>query len=207
MKLADMIKREKIHMNRIRFIVNYVVVPIYAILILLCLMAAAVLLTIDEIKYTPAAIVIFCFTGLLSILLLASVPFVRKMEIRTELSRYNFDDSEITDKDVYTYSIGDTSATFDKNGMYLDGNFYWYNHLLIIFATSKELMRIWISIQFMTNDGTGVNIVITNELIHMLKQFGITTVNQEALAYTIRHKQAAFTQIYKTGTVNPKKQI
>jgi len=139
MKLIEMIKIEKAHMNKVRFIVNYVIVPIYWLVMAICLIIISIFMIIDEIKYTPLAIFLFCFLGLISILLLFSVRPTRNLEIKIEMSKYIFDDMNITPKSEYLYEIEEKIFLFNKMGVYYNELFYWYGNVPVCVVTSNKL--------------------------------------------------------------------
>ena len=81
---------EKKEMNPIRFKMNYIIVPIFLLFMIICIAIILITLSINEEKYTPLAIVLFCAIGLFMLGLLVSIPFVRKKEIILEMGKYDF---------------------------------------------------------------------------------------------------------------------
>ncbi|MDF2859583.1 MAG: hypothetical protein K0Q87_5434 [Neobacillus sp.] len=79
MKIRQIINFEKNNMNKIRFIMNYRIVPVYLTAVTICIIIISVIMSIDEIKYTPISIVLFSLIGIFSVLLLSFVI----MEIST----------------------------------------------------------------------------------------------------------------------------
>lgn len=201
MKLSEHINLEDNHSNKIRFIMNYRIVPAYLIFSVVLLVAIGILMSIDEEKYTPVSIGLFIVIGIASIVLLASVPFIRKKEIESEINRYDFDTQNIELKDVYNFSNDEVSFCFDKNGMFVNESFYWYNHLKIFITTSNSLNRIWISTVFFIDEDNFCEIPLDGEIISMIYAFNMNLENPELLKYIIEHKEDAFTKIYKLGTL------
>ncbi len=200
MKFREIIKYEKENMNRIRYIMNYRIVPIYFLLVVVIITVVGITMSIDDKKYEPLAIVMFVIFGVISIALLSSVPFVRKKEIACEMKRYNFEEPE---NKLSTYNFSDQEITllFDEKGMTVNNTFYWYNHLETVINTSNHLMRILITICFIMNEEEYIELPFTGETIHMIKKFRTNLLNQEDFEYILDHKEEAFTKIYKTGHV------
>jgi len=124
MKLNDIMKFEKENMNKIRYITNYRIVPAYAGLVMVCLAIVGILMEMDETRYTPTAIGIFVFIGVVTIGLLSATPLVRKKEIEAEMNRYDFDIAGVEAKNIYDFSGDEVSFRFDKNGMYINEDFF-----------------------------------------------------------------------------------
>lgn len=201
MKLSEILKYEKENMNKIRYIANYRVAPLYVLIVIICFIIVAVLMETDEIRYTPAAIGIFIFFGVITAALLASVPLTRKFEIKTELKRYDFDTKYVESMDTYEFSDEEVTVHFDKYGMHVNDMLFWYNHLRVIIHSSNYLNRIWIAIRFFINESDYIELALNGDTINMIEKFNIKLANREALDYIIHHKEEAFTKIYKTGRV------
>jgi hypothetical protein len=182
---------------------NYRIVPLYLISMVVILTIIGVIMSLDEAKYTPAAIALFILFGVLSVLLLLSVPFVRKKEIAIEMESYDFNKIENENRSIYDYSNEDEelSLFFDSSGMTLNDAFYWYNHLRICINTSNYLNKVLISIIFYIDEYNYCQIPFDGESINMVKKFNIKLENLEVFEYIIKHKEDAFNQIYKTSRV------
>jgi len=198
-KLNDIMKFEKASMNKIRYIVNYRIAPVYALITVICLVMIGILMEADESRYTPVAIGLFVFIGVMTVVLLASIPYTRKLEIKAELKCYDFDTSSVESKDVYDFSDEEVSFRFDKNRMYINNTFYWYNHLRIIVNTSNYLNRIWIMIMFFINESDYGQVLLNGDTLNMVEKFNINLVNRETLDFIVNHKEEAFDRIYKKG--------
>lgn len=194
-------KFEKANMNKIRYIINYFVVPIYALITLICLVMVGVLMEIDEHRYTPIAIGLFIFIGVMTFSLLVSIPLTRKLEIKAEIKRYDFDTSNIESNGIYDFSNEEVSLRFDENGIYINDTLFWYNHLKVFINTSNHLNCVWVSIIFYINETNYYDILLCGKIINMIEKFNINLLNRESFDYIINHKEEAFTKIYKTGQV------
>ncbi len=196
LKFKEIIRYEKSHMNEIRYIMNYRIVPGYLLLIIICVM-----MSIDETKYTPLAILLFGIIGLLTVLLLASGPFVRKKEIQMEMGRYNFERREIEPTQIFDFSNEENSIQFDSNGMTVNDAFYWYNHLTVRVITSNYLLRIIINIIFIIDEMNCYQIPFNGDTIDMIRQFDIKLENPDDFEYIVNHKENAFRKIFLKGHV------
>ena len=201
LKFREIIQYEKSSMNKIRFIMNYRIVPGYAVACAVLLTIICITMSADETKYTPLAIVLFGIIGLLSVLLLASGPFVRKKEIQMEMSRYDFEKTEIEPAQRYEFSDEGISVHFDKNGMTVNDIFFWYNHITARVNTYTWLHRIIITLIFFLDEENYFEIPLNGDTINMVKQFEIKLENQDALDYIVHHKEDAFKKIYIKGHV------
>ena len=84
----EIIRQEKEIMLPVNFFVSYILTPIYAIISFVLMAVFGVLMSIDEDKYLISGILCLCAFVVLSIMLLSTVPFVRKKAIQTEIQRY-----------------------------------------------------------------------------------------------------------------------
>ena len=201
MTLRDIMNLEKANMNKIRYIVNYRVLPIFGIVTVALLVTVSILMTIDEDKYTPAAIAIFVFLGVLMVGVLISVPYTRRAELAIEMKRYDFDVSNLYPRQVYDFFYGTLSLRFDKNGMYVNGVLFWYNHSKMFINTSNKLNRIWITLVLYIDESCCFELLLDRDVLSMIKEFGIPLSNQATLDYIINHKEEAFKKIYNKGHV------
>lgn len=90
MSLLDQIRFEKARMNRIRYIINYVVVPGYFLIVLVSLFVAVSLMSIDEHRYLPVFISVIAGFVVITTGLLASVPYVRKYDFVIQIETSNY---------------------------------------------------------------------------------------------------------------------
>lgn len=201
LKLNDITKFEKANMNKIRYTMNYRIVPLYLLAVVSCIVIVGILMTVDESRYTPVAIGLFALIGILTLAFVSSVPFVRKREILAEMKRYDFHTGGVEPRDVYDFSDEEVSLRFDPNGMYVNDTFFWYNHLNIFINTSNYLNRVWISIVFLVSESDYYELLLNGETISMIERFNIHLGNRQTLDYLVHHKEEAFIKIYKTGHV------
>lgn len=132
---------------------------------------------------------------------LASVPFIRQKTINAELKRYNFDTSDIESLEIYDFSTKDFSLKFDKNGMYIDNELFYYSHLSKMVLTSNYCKRIEIYLQFAASEELIINIPLDDATLKMLECLEIQLDNMHVLEYIISNKRKAFEQIYNKGYV------
>ena len=99
---------------------------------------------------------------LISIIFLASVPLVRKKAIKTEQERYDFDISTVEPLEIYDFSTEEFFLKFDKYGMYVNDELFYYNHLNKSVVTSNHLKRVNIYLQFSLSKEQFVTISVTN---------------------------------------------
>ena len=132
--LKTLLKKEKQEMNKIRAFINYTIVPIILIVTILVLSINYILLTINEEKYTTIAIILFILLGVMYISLIASLPLIRKKELKIELDKYDLTiNTDI--KDEYVINTKNSVVKFKKDGLYYEDKYYKYDNLKINFHT------------------------------------------------------------------------
>lgn len=203
--LKDIITIEKTQMLPSNFIFSYIVVPIYILLTISLLVAFGVLMQIDDNKYILHGIIIVAVFALMSIALLASVPFVRKSAIKKELDRYNFDTATVQPRELWDFSTDEYKIKFDKNGMYVNDELYYYNHLYKSLVTSNRYQRITICILFALSEEQTIFLPVNPDSLKMLECLEITLDNDDDLQYILSNKEMAFEKIFRTGAINNKK--
>ena len=127
--LKEIVAYEKTQMLPLNFTVSYILTPIYAVVCFLLIGAFAVLMEVDDEKYLVHGLLCLGAMVVISIAFLSCVPFVRKKAIKTELERYDFDTSEEESLEIYDFSTEEFSLKFDKYGMYVNDELFYYNHL------------------------------------------------------------------------------
>ena len=193
-------KLERLYMNPVRFFINYLIVPGFAIICAVLLAIIVTLMNIDEEKYSTVAIILFGVIGILCILLLLTVPKTRAWEIAAELKRYNLTPSSTPLPDIWTVNDEGIIMQFSKNGLRLGEKFYWYNHIAPKLATSNQFNRVWLALQFGADPLHAVFVPLSPEAITAVEQFSIPLQNKDALYYLLNHKEEVFHTIYQTGT-------
>lgn len=200
-RLTEIISYEKTQMLPWDFTVSYVLAPIYAVVCVILLCAFGILMEIDEKKYLAPGLLCLGAFILISAIFLASVPFIRKKTINSELERYKFDTSDIYPLEIYDFSTKDFTLKFDKNGMYINDELFYYSHLSKIVLTSNYCKRIGIYLQFAASEELIVTISLNDTTLKMLEYLEIQLDNMHVLEYIISNKRKAFEQIYNKGYV------
>lgn len=199
----ETIAQEKKELNRVRFVMNYIIVPVYIGLMILLMGGMGVLMSIDPVKFEPTAFVLMGLFGLATVVLLASVPYVRKKEIEIELSRYDFTLAPEHKKSVYEFVAEGQSVRFDASGVTLDVDFLSYENLTQELNTTNRLLRVHLGIMFYTKFSRTFEIPVCPDSITMLERFKIQLDNAEDFAYLLQNKKQAFLDIFKYAIVRP----
>lgn len=199
--LKEIIAYEKMQMLPLNFTVFYILTPIYAAISFLLIGAFAVLMEIDDEKYLVPGL--FCLGAfiVISIVFLACVPFIRKKAIMTELSRYNFDTSIESPQEIYDFSTDELSLKFDKFGMYVNDELYYYNHLDRYIMTGNLYKRVNLYIQFSQGKEWYITLPVNPTTLKMLESLNIQLHNSDILEYILTNKKDAFEQIYNKGYI------
>ena len=200
-RLREIIAYEKTQMLPLNFMVSYILAPIYVVVSLLLIGAFGILMEIDDQKYLVSGLLCLGAMALITIVLLASVPFVRRKTIRTELDRYKFDTSAEIPLQVYDFSTEEVSLKFDQFGMYVNEDLFYYNHLQKNIITNNYCQRVNIYIQFALDEDHTVTLPLNGVTIKMLESLEINLDNNHILAYILSNKEKAFQQIYDKGRI------
>ncbi|MCD4827013.1 MAG: hypothetical protein K8Q99_04470 [Acholeplasmataceae bacterium] len=211
MKLFEIIKEEKKQMNPIRAKVNYVIVPLFLLLGFGTLIAITILMSIDEVRYLPHFIGGMIFFGVLCVIILISVPFTRKIELRLENSKYDFsytqlDDIESIEVEPFEGADEGTKVIFNNNGLNTYGQQYDYNHFEISFITSNKYNQIFLGVRFLllnTNEEFDpfLTFKFDGKFYSIIKHFEIPINNRQVMEYLLENKEDAFKQIYNYGYI------
>lgn len=199
--LKEIIAYEKTQMLPLNFIVSYVLTPIYAVVCFLLIGTFAVLMEIDDEKYLVLGLLCLGAFVFITIVLLAIVPFVRQKAIQVEIERYDFDSSTEESLDIYDFSTDEFSLKFDKYGMYVNDEFFFYNHLYKDVVTNNYLKRVGVYLRFSLNQDYIVTLSVNPTTLKMLESLEIELDNSHILEYIISNKRDAFEQIYDKGYV------
>ena len=84
--LKEIVAYEKTQMLPLNFTVSYILTPIYAVVCFLLIGAFAVLMEVDDEKYLVHGLLCLGAFVLISIIFLASVPLVRKKQLKWKLN-------------------------------------------------------------------------------------------------------------------------
>ena len=191
---------EKPYMNPLRFRMNYRIVPGYAVLCILCVVLSIVLMEHDQEAFLWVFLVLMGIIAAASVLLVMQVPKMRGLEIRAELDRYDLEPAPCEESGVYTLEYEGSTLSLEKDGIRLDGTFYWYNHLAPRLVTSNRFLRVWVAIQFGTDPVKSLFVPLCPALITAVRELEIPLKNPEALEFLLTHKENAFGQIYQSGS-------
>lgn len=202
--LKEIVAYEKTQMIPLNFTVSYILTPIYAVVCFLLIGTFAVLMEIDDEKYLVQGLLCLGAFVLISIIFLASIPLVRKKAIKIEIERYDFDTSKEELLDSYDFSTDDFSLKFDKYGMYVNDELFYYNHLNKNVITGNYLKRVGVYLQFALNEEhrvTRVTLSVNPTTLKMLENLEIKLDNRHILEFILSNKREAFEQIYNKGYV------
>ena len=202
----EIILEEKREMNPIRYKMNYIVVPIYLLLMVIILTVIGVTLSINEEKYTVLAIILFSVFGLFSLGLILSTPFIKKIEVKTELEKYDF---TIHEEEKERYEITDKNGNkciLSKTGLLFNGKLYKYDDLVIDFYSTNYLRKVCLNIEFVfvnTDDEVAPywNVRLNNDLVNAIVKYDIDFNGKDIFNYIINNKIDAFNQIITYGYV------
>ncbi len=192
---------EKSVVPPIRYKVNYIIVPVYILLSLGIFTAFGILMELDEVRYLPYGLGLMGLFVLITIALLISVPLVRRKEVLYSLGFYNFDETQSEEQDMYDYSTDEHKVVFDKYGMNVNDNLFWYNHMNVFVETERYMHRIFVSVVFCVDENFYCHIPLSGTSIRMIKQFGIRITNPHVLKSIIDNPYKAFETIYTKGSL------
>lgn len=214
MSFMEQIRHEKSQMNRIRYIVNYLVVPLYLAAGAIVVIVGYVLMTIDEQKNEPVFIALLIMFGVITIALLISVPLIRRIEVATEIKKHNYDTSGVILPDIkLPVTVNEhLQLIFAEHGLTVNDHLYAWTDFIIWISTSNKYKLIRIALDFVfadeqtvrLDDGesiTGFSLILTRELLCAIEAFGIPIKNRSDLDYILQNQKAAFTQIYLLGHI------
>ncbi|MBP3414483.1 MAG: hypothetical protein J6L81_04715 [Clostridia bacterium] len=201
-RLKEIIAFEKSQMLPFDFTISYILTPIYVVICILLGGIFAILMEIDDEKYLVQGLLCLGAFVLISVLFLICVPFFRKKTIKLELERYDFDTTKEESLEIWVFSTEEFSLKFDRNGMYINDELFYYNHLSKTVVTSNYCKRIWIYLQFALSEEEAVTLPVAPDTLKMLECLEIKLDNEHILNYIISNKQEAFEQIYNRGYIN-----
>lgn len=192
---------EKGHLLPIRYIMNYRVVPAYGGLTLLLLIACAALMERDEVQYLPFFIVTMCVIAMLTTALLMFSSVVSKKEIDFALSCYDLNYADLPSLEIYDFPADDHIFRFDQNGMYIDDELFWYNHLYIRVEAARDQFFVSVYIAFYIDEDNYCKIPLSAKSIKMIYDLQIPLSNPEVLTCLLDNPRKAFEKIYKRGSL------
>lgn len=199
---SQVVEAERREMLPLNFTMSYRVVPVYALISFLLIAGFGILLAVDETRYFVPAMAMMGAVAVLSIVLLSSLPYVRKKALEAEMQRYDFDMSDIEPADVWMIETDGRTAEFDRRGMTLDGIQHDYNELQCRVVTNNYGKRVRIHLWIVPpEDEEGILLPLTAHTLKLLACLSLPLENPELLEYILSHKAEAFRQIYDKGYV------
>jgi hypothetical protein len=213
MNLKETIQYEKSRMTPIRFVVNWIIAPTFAVLTVILLGTASVLMAIDEVKYLTVFIILLSVLGFLMVAMFVSIPFVRNREIAFEVATHDYDTSALEDEERYTFAFSDgSSVILEPTGVSVFDRYFHYSSLVVTTETSTHLNRIEVFISFILKgnvsmteengiDIQGFHLELTKELLRAIDQFRIPLSNPEVIEVLRKDQRKAFKRIYLTRHV------
>ena len=212
--LKKFLIKEKENMNPIRFKINYIFTPIYLLTTVILFGIIGILLSIDEEKYKVLCLVLFGVFALSNVVLLASTPFIRKKEIKIELSRHDFTIREellqynIRSLDYSKFGLSkDLDVVFDKRGLRVNNKDYMYEDFSIYVSTGNHNMRVEIVVDFILQSEDEKLFMIfnmDNDLLNVIVNYNLQIKNKKVLDYIINDKEKAFNEILSHGQIRDK---
>ncbi len=156
---------------------------------------------IDDEKYLVAGVLCLGFIGVLSVAVVCMGVFIKKEALRTELMLNDFNTENIEDNEWYDFSADNLILIFDKNGIRLNDEFYYYNHFSKTLITDNEFLRINIYVVFYLDEENALSMRLDSRILKVLERFNVELNNQKVLEYIINNKEEAFKQIYTRGYI------
>lgn len=181
------------------FVMLYVILPVYSVVSIVLLSYCSIF--IEEEKNLRSGLLCLGAFILISVILQVIDYFLCKKTINVELERYNFDTSNIEELEMYEFYYADgSSLKFDKNGMYIDDELFYYNDISKLVLTSNYRRRIGIYIQFYVSEEQCIALSLDEGLtLKILESLNIQLDNMNVLEYILSNKRKAFEQIYRKG--------
>lgn len=203
----DQIRYEKKEMNPIRFKINYIFIPIWLAIFFLNIL----LIVIIDAKNDSLSLASYILLGIdiLSLpTILSSVPLIRKKEVKLELDKYDFVNSngdliyEFEDE-MSVKSINKIEFFEDK--ILINNNELNYENCNCMIVTNNHLLRININLLFEIWDKNcyeyNVSLKLDGKLIKLINDKQIKVLNKDTYDYIIHNKGKAFYQIIKYGYI------
>ena len=187
--LKEIVAYEKTQMLPLNFTVSYILTPIYAVVCFLLIGAFTVLMEIDDEKYLVHGLLCLGAMIVISIAFLSCVPLVRQKAIKGELERYDFDTSKEDALEIYDFSTEEFSLKFDKHGMYVNDELFYYNHLNKNVVTSNYLKRVGVYLQFALDEEHRVTLWVNPTTLKMLESLEIKLDNRHILIILFQTKK------------------
>ena len=205
--LREMAAQDKARMLPLNFAFTYFMIPAYVIL------AIILFLLIGSLLQTSQTVPLFVCMAILAVLtvgFLCMFPLVRKKAVDAELKRYDLrkcrrESEQMESRAEWDFSDKELSVRFNRYGMVLDGELYYYNHLDKLVYTGNDYHRVGIYLCFSKSEDKNILMPLNAKALKMLSDCEVTLDNQVVLDDIFAHPREAFTEIYKTGKVDPER--
>ena len=197
MTLWKLLQTNKAQMHPLFFAAQHYVVPLYIAASSACLVLFGLHCgggrTAEGIWWLAA-------WGILTALLLAFVPLMRRRVLKDELARYDFDVEKVPPREQWTVGEGEDAVSFDRFGMTAHGVLRYYNHLSPTLTAVNTFYRVHLFIRFINDaDGFVLRLPVEAWTLRMLKDCGIRLTNQDKLDVLLADKEKAFRTILNKG--------
>lgn len=203
----DLIRYEKNEMNPIRFKINYVFIPIWLAIFFLNILFIVIIDAKNDslslTSYILLGIDILSLTALLS-----SLPFIRKKEVKLELNKYDFVNSNgdlIYEFEDETSVRSINKIEFLEDKILINNNEFNYENCNCMIVTNNHLLRININLLFEIWDKNyyvyNIPLKLDGKLIKLINDKQIKILNKDIFDYIIHNKEKAFYQIIKYGSI------
>lgn len=197
--IQEIIAYEKAKMLPINFTMTYIVIPIYAVIALILIVAFAVLMHIDGERYMIHGMICLGALVFITIALFVAIILVRKKAIQTELQRYQFDTSKEEAHEQYDFSTEELALVFDKSGLHVNNKLFYYNRLNKTLIIKNDCKRIDLYLRFALSDEHYLMLYLEPSTLKMLECFEIQLDNQDKLDEILADPEKAFKHIYSGG--------
>ncbi len=206
MKLKQIIAREKEIMLPLNFFVSYILTPMYVGVTALVLAVFGILMCIDDEKYLFAGILCLGFLAVISVCMLAMIPYVNKEAIKTELDNfyffYNFRQKIQFENPSWQFVAKDgTKFVFDRDGVVAGNISFPYEQTEFRIITDNYCKRVNIFIRAIVGDNEPIDLSLV-QYLDMLEYCNMKVSNQATLEYILTNTEDAFKQIYTKGFVS-----
>ena len=194
----------KKEMNKIRYGLNYIVIPNFLIITCLLTIITIVLLNINEEKYSPYATILFSIIGIIIIAFFLYSKITRKKEVDIEVSKFDFTIKDDNKEEYTIHTIEDIPFILNKDGITLNSEVYSYDNLIVTIHTSNTYLKVNIFVEFLLKHSNRYlkpyfYFKLDNDLLNAINKFNIKISNQKELDYIVNNQKQAFKKIIKYG--------
>ncbi len=201
--IKRIIAYEKAQMFYLNFFVAYILTPIYAVISFL-LIGTSLFLMENDFAFILCLGAFALLTIVFLIFIIAFLPHLRKKALENEIKAYDFNTSKVEEHTEWKFYKDDIIIIFDKYGMRINNELFYYNHLSKMVITDNYLKRVRINLLFTTSNDETVYLAVDSYTLKMLDSLDIVLDNQHILDYILLNKEDSFAQIYDKGYVIPR---